>query len=391
MQNFAIAIIMQITLNRISIEFYPVLLRLKNDREEYRDLLKLGPEDFLIRWFNFQLNEAGYKFKLYNFGYDIKDSEKYIIIFSHLFPEICDKSTINISNLYDRAKKVLTVAKEIGITLNINENDIVNGNEELNILFVAEIFLKNNGMGEATIEEKNFAKEILDDDLEIIRRERYYRIWINSLKLEGCKKVNNLYEESRTGILLLKAIDKYNPGAVLWNRVEAGTKNPFKIGFNCQEVIDSSKRSGFNIISIGNKDIQEGRKLHILAIVWQLMRAYTLKYIGDKGEEELIYWGNYKVSQKRQIKNLKEKKLNNGLFWIELCASIEPKCINWKYVVKDNITDKDKEMNSKYAISASRALGACHYVSWKDITEVDPNILLTLLASLYYVAKVYEK
>ena len=88
---------------------------------------------------------------------------------------------------------------------------------------------------------------------------------------------------------------------------------------------------------------------------------------------------------------MKEKKLNNGLFLIELCASIEPKCINWKYVVKDNITDKDKEMNSKYAISASRALGACHYVSWQDITEVDSKMLLTLLASFYYVAKVYEK
>ena len=65
-------------------------------------------------------------------------------------------------------------------------------------------------------------------------------------------------------------------------------KNPFKVSVNCQEAIDASKRSGYKIVSIGNKDIQEGRKKHILAIVWQLMRANTLKIIGERSEEELI-------------------------------------------------------------------------------------------------------
>jgi len=69
-----------------------------------------------------------------------------------------------------------------------------------------------------------------------------------------------------------------------------------------------------SIISIGNKDIQEGKKKHILAIVWLLMKAYTLSIIGEKSEEELIAWSNSKVSEGRRIKSLKEKKLNDGLF-----------------------------------------------------------------------------
>lgn len=85
------------------------------------------------------------------------------------------------------------------------------------------------------------ANKLLDDDEEGGREERSFRTWINSLKLEGVKKVNNLYEECRSAILLLKMIDKIKPGTVQWKKVELKTKNPFKIGVNCQEVIDASK------------------------------------------------------------------------------------------------------------------------------------------------------
>ena len=210
---------------------------------------------------------------------------------------------------------------------------------------------------------------------------------INSFKLEGVKKVYNLYEECRSAILLLKAIDKIKPGTVQWNRVELKTKNPFKIAVNCQEVIDASKRSGYSIISIGNKDIQEGKKKHILALVWQLMKTQTLKDIGEKSEEELIAWANSKVSVSRRIKSLKEKKLNDGLFWIELLASIEPRCIRWDLVSKENLKDKDREMNAKYTLSVARGLGSINFVVWEDITEVKSKLLLTFLASLYDVAQ----
>ena len=246
-------------------------------------------------------------------------------------------------------------------------------------------------MKEATAEEKMKAYKLLDDDEEGSREERSFRIWMNSLKLEGVKRINNLYEESRSGILLLKVIDKIKPGTVQWKKVEIKTKNPFKIGVNCQEVIDSSKRSGYSIISIGNKDIQEGKKKHILAIVWLLMKAYTLSIIGEKSEEELIAWSNSKVSEGRRIKSLKEKKLNDGLFWIELLATIPPNCINWDYVAKENLSDKDKEMNAKYAVSISRSLGSYNFVVWEDITEVKSKLLLTFLASIYDVAQNIEK
>ena len=384
-------ILKPIAFKKISVQDFPQLLRLKEEKETDEELLTFGPEDFLKRWFNHHLAKANHPNKVTNFGDDVKDSEKYTILLNQLDPNQCNTDGLNESDLTKRAATVLENAPKIGAEVYIKDEDIPSANEHLNTLFTAELFMANNGMGEPTAEEKMTANKILEDDDEGGREERSFRTWINSLKLDGVKKVNNLYEECRSAILLLKMIDKIKPGTVQWKKVELKTKNPFKIGVNCQEVIDSAKRSGYSIISIGNKDIQEGKKKHILAIVWQLMRAHTLKIIGEKSEEELIAWANSKVSEGRQIKSLKDRKLNDGLFWIEVLAAIEPRCIRWDLVVKENLSDKDKEMNAKYALSVARGLGAMIFVVWEDITEVKSKLLLTFLASLYDVAKTREK
>ena len=384
-------ILKPIVYKKISVQEFPQMLRFKHEKEEIEELLTLGPEDFLKRWFNYHLNKAGHENKLTNFSEDVKDSEKYTILLNQLNGD-CDKSALDETDPIVRAGKVLENAPKIGAKVYIKDVDISNGNEHLNRFFTAGLFMANHGLGEATQEEKMLANKLLDDDEEGDREERSFRTWINSLKLDGVKKVNNLYQECRNAILLLKIIDKIKPGTVNWKIVELkNLKNPFKVGVNCQEAIDASKRSGYSIISIGNKDIQEGRKKHILAIVWQLMRAHTLKVIGERSEDELISWANEKVSKERRIKNLKEKKLNDGLFWIELLAAIEPRSIRWDFVVKENPNDKDKEMNAKYALSVARGLGALIFVVWEDITEVKSKLLLTFLASIYDVAQTRAK
>ena len=157
---------------------------------------------------------------------------------------------------------VLENATKIGADVYIKDEDIPSGNEHLNTLFTAELFMAINGMGEPTAEEKMTANKILEDYDEGGREKRSFRTWVNSLKLKGVKKVNNLYEECRSAILLLKIIDKIKPGTVEWKKVELKTKNPFKICVNCQELINASKRSGYSIISIGNKDIQDCKKTY---------------------------------------------------------------------------------------------------------------------------------
>lgn len=383
-------IIKQVVLVKISLKNYPQLVRLLNPGEELSDLLKLDPETLLLRWFNYHLKAAEYPKQITNFSGDIKDSEKYTILLNQLNKEKCDKSALDEEDLTKRAEKVIENAGKVGAEAYIAPNDIVKGNNNLNLLFTASIFNSCHGLDPPTEQEAYDAAKLLEDDAEGTREERAFRMWINSLGVkEG--NVTNLYQECRDGILLLKVLDKVRPGCVDWKKVDQKTNNKFKHGVNCQEAVDAAKKNKYSIVGIGGGDIHRGDKKFILAIVWQVMRDHTLQIIGGKSEEELVTWGNSLVSDELKIKNLKDKKLSDALYFIEICKGIEPRAIDWDIVIKDCKEDADKESNAKYALSIARKLGALVFCVWEDITEVKNKLLLTLLASLYKVAETYQK
>ena len=293
-----------------------------------------------------------------------------------------------------RAKKVIDNSKKLGAESYITPDDIVSGNSKLNTLFVASIFNAYPGLSPATEEELYEAAKLLDDDVEGAREERAFRMWINSLGLTGDDgepiHINNLYEESKDGILMLRTLDKIKPGVVNWKIVDKKPNNPFKKTVNCNEVIDASKKSKYHIVGIGGGDIRDGNKKYILAIVWQMMRAHSLQVIGNKTEEELIAWGNDRVDENLRVKSLKDKKLGNSLYFINIMKSIEPRSINWDIVVTDKDDEESKQNNAKYAISIARKLGATVFLVWEDIAEVKSKLLLTFLASLYEVGNNYN-
>jgi len=55
----------------------PFLIRLKKEEEELSDLLKLTPDELLLRWFNFHLDNSGYKKHITNLSKDLADGEAY--------------------------------------------------------------------------------------------------------------------------------------------------------------------------------------------------------------------------------------------------------------------------------------------------------------------------
>jgi len=383
-----------VVLSNIQLKHHPELIRLLNPGEQLSDLLKLSPEQLLLRWFNYHLKAAGYDKKINNFSGDVKDSEKYTILLHQLNGSLCDKSALQESDKKKRAKKVIENSKKLGAESYITPDDIVAGNSKLNTLFVASIFNAYPGLDPATDEEKYEAAKLLDDDVEGAREERAFRMWINSLGLNDDAgdpiHINNLYEESKDGILLLRTLEKIKPGVVNWKIVDKKPSNPFKQTVNCNEVIDASKKSNYHIVGIGGGDIRDGNKKYILAIVWQMMRAHSLQIIGNKSEEELIAWGNDRVDDELKVKSLKDKKLGNSLYFINIMKSIEPRSINWDIVITDKDDDESKQNNAKYAISIARKLGATVFLVWEDIAEVKSKLLLTLLASLYEVGSNYK-
>ena len=383
-----------VVLSNIQLKHHPELIRLLNPGEQLSDLLKLSPEQLLLRWFNYHLKAAGYEKKITNFSGDVKDSEKYTVLLHQLNKNLCDKSALDEPDKKKRAKKVIENSKKLGAESYITPEDIVAGNSKLNTLFVASIFNAYPGLEPATDEEKYEAAKLLDDDVEGAREERAFRMWINSLGLNDDNgepiHINNLYEESRDGILLLRTLEKIKPGVVNWKIVDKKANNPFKKTVNCNEVIDASKKSKYHIVGIGGGDIRDGNKKYILAIVWQMMREHSLQVIGGKTEEELITWGNERVDESLRVKSLKDKRLGNSLYFINIMKSIEPRSINWDIVVTDKEDDESKQNNAKYAISIARKLGATVFLVWEDIAEVKSKLLLTFLASLFEVGNNYK-
>jgi len=383
-----------VVLHNIQLKHHPELIRLLNPGEQLSDLLKLSPEQLLLRWFNYHLKAANYDKKITNFSGDVKDSEKYTVLLHQLNKNLCDKSALNEPDKKKRAKKVIDNSKKLGAESYITPEDIVAGNSKLNTLFVASIFNAYPGLDPATEEEMYEAAKLLDDDVEGAREERAFRMWINSLGLTDDNgepiHINNLYEESKDGILLLRTIEKIRPGVINWKIVDKKPNNPFKKTVNCNEVIDASKKAKYHIVGIGGGDIRDGNKKYILAIVWQMMRDHSLQVIGNKTEEDLIKWGNERVDDDLKVKSLKDKKLGNSLYFINIMKSIEPRSINWDIVVTDKDDEESKQNNAKYAISIARKLGATVFLVWEDIAEVKSKLLLTFLASIYEVGNNYK-
>lgn len=85
---------------------------------------------------------------------------------------------------------------------------------------------------------------------------------------------------------------------------------------NCNYAVDLGKTLKFSLVGIAGQDISEGNATLTLALVWQLMRAYTLSILtqltnnvssnGDSNgtggsgkaivEREIVEWVNNKVT-----------------------------------------------------------------------------------------------
>jgi plastin-1 len=74
--------------------------------------------------------------------------------------------------------------------------------------------------------------------------------------------------------------------------------------------------------------------------------------------------------------------LADGRFLIKLCASLEPRIVDWELVTAGE-TDEDKAQNAKYAISIARKLGAVIFMVWDDVLEVNQKMMLVFVASIY--------
>ena len=160
-------------------------------------------------------------------------------------------------------------SEAIGVPRVIEPKHLLSCNTKVNTLFCSYIFNTKHGL--PPMGDDFDPAQFLDDDIEGSLEERQFRIWINSLGIEGVD-VMNLYEDVKSGILLCKVADKIQPGCVNWKATRDPPKNIYDMNNNNGEFIRASKDKdnglALKMIAIGGDNLAKGVKTDTLASVW---------------------------------------------------------------------------------------------------------------------------
>ncbi|GAB5358786.1 hypothetical protein AAMO2058_000488600 [Amorphochlora amoebiformis] len=268
--------------------------------------------------------------------------------------------------------------------------------------------------------------EIMTDDVGD-RLERAFRMWINSIGVQGLY-IQNLYADCKDGIVLLKVLDKIVPGSVPWKKIELKPNNKFKKLSNCNQLVKIGKSSTFrfSLVNISGEDITGSNKKLTLGLVWQMMRCHVClflttvidkrfgrgrkskaktlrKMLTSGGDTAIIEWANNTVSnsiKKRalpdkpadvdwrkvsRVRSFKEAHLRKGFYFLLLLWAVDDYVVNWD-VVTNGETNADCILNARYAISVARKLGATIFLLPEDITELNAKMIMTFVGGILALA-----
>lgn len=372
------------------------LAALLRDGETLEDLMKLTPEELLLRWANYHLENAGWQ-KINNFSSDIKDSRAYFHLLNQIAPkgqkEGEERIDINMSGFSEkddlkRAEHMLQQADRLGCRQFVTPADVVSGNPKLNMAFVANLFNKYPALTKP--ENQDIDWSLLEGET---REERTFRNWMNSLGVNP--HVNHIYNDLQDSLVILQLYEKIKV-PVDWSKVN---KPPYpKLGANmkklenCNYAVDLGKNTAkFSLVGIGGQDLNDGNSTLTLAVVWQLMRKYTLNVLeglgdGQKANDDtIVKWVNGTLAdagKSSSIQSFKDKSISTSLPVVDLIDAIQPGSINYDLVKSGTLSDDDKHENATYAISMARRIGARVYALPDDLVEVKPKMVMTVFACL---------
>ncbi|EZA48397.1 Plastin-3 [Ooceraea biroi] len=337
--------------NQITLENCPGLATLLQDGERIEDLLKLSPESILLRWVNHHLENAGIARRCNNFQSDITDSEIYTYLIKQIAPNSAGVTleALMEPNHMSRAEIMLQQAAKLGCRTFVTPSDVVNGIYKLNLAFVANMFNNYPGLDkpESNIEGL--------ESLEETREEKTYRNWMNSMGVTP--HVNWLYSDLADGLVIFQLYDIIKPGTVNWNKVHKKFSKLRKFMEkleNCNYAVELGKQMNFSLVGIAGQDLNDGNATLTLALIWQLMRSYTLSILtslaGTQGstlvEKEIVQWVNSKLQaagKTSSIKGFQDYAISDGKVVIDLIDAIKPGSVNYD-LVKEGGTEQVRNL-----------------------------------------------
>nr|KAG5695685.1 hypothetical protein BaRGS_022362 [Batillaria attramentaria] len=375
-------------LSDINLAHHPGLVNLLQEGETIEDLIKLSPEQILLRWVNYHLARAGCDRQINNFGEDIKDSEAYTYLLHQIAPagSGVDLTPLQVGDKTQRAEAMLVEADKIGCRSFVGPHDVVSGNQKLNLAFVANLFNTYPALDKPAV-------DVEYEPVEESREEKTYRNWMNSLGVTPY--VHYLYNDLCDGLVIFQLYDHIEKGMVDWSRVKRKF-DKMKVNFqkveNCNYAVELGpqvKVVKVKLVGIAGKDIFDGNSVLTLGLVWQLMRAYTLAILrkltgSDKPiqDVQIIEWANSKLKGGDKISGFNDPALNDGVIIIKVIDAIKPGIVNWENVNMEAKDYDERLANARYAIGLARKIGAGVYALPEDIVEVKNKMLLTVFACL---------
>lgn len=253
------------------------------------------------------------------------------------------------------------------------------------------------------------ALELVEEEIEEIevieetREEKTFRNWMNSLGVDPY--VNHLFQDLRDGVVLLQLFDKVYPGIVDWKGRPVNMPPYKRIGGNmkklenCSYAIEIGHSKKFSLVGIDGKDIFDGYPKLNLAVLWQLMRAYTLeilKHLSGSNQPladaDIISWVNETLAnggKGSSIRSFKDKSIADSVVVCDLIDVIKPNSIDYEIINVNAQYEEECLSNAKYAISMARKIGAVVYALPEDLVEVNQKMVMTVFACL--MAASYDK
>ncbi|RXN00494.1 Plastin-2 [Acipenser ruthenus] len=379
----------------IEISRNEALIALLRDGESLEDLMKLSPEELLLRWANYHLENAGCN-KVNNFSSDIKDSKAYYQLLNQIAPKgeedgipaiEIDMSGLREQDDVKRAECMLVQAERLGCRQFVTATDVVRGNPKLNLAFVANLFNKYPALQKPENQDIDWSS--IEGET---REERTFRNWVNSLGVNP--RVNHLYGDLADALVIFQLYEKIKV-PVEWSRVN---KPPYsKLGGNmkklenCNYAVELGKnKANFSLVGIAGQDLNEGNHKLTLALMWQLMRRYTLNILEDIGggekvnDDTIVRWVNQTLSEagKDTISGFKDGQISTSMPVLNLIDAIQPGSIRYDLLKIEDLSEEEKLNNAKYAISMARKIGARVYALPEDLVEVKPKMVMTVFACL---------
>jgi len=384
--------------SEINLAHHPGLVFLLKDGETKEDLLKLTKEELLLRWMNYHLAKSAYPGKeVKNFTTDIKDSVAYIYLLKQIAPNDIrppvSLAPLSESDPLKRAELMLCEADKMKAREFVRPNDVVEGNQKLNMAFVANLFNTYPALDAPEVQPED------DVNNEETREEKTYRNWMNSMGVKPF--VNYIYEDLANGLIIFQLYDIIKPNSVNWSRVNQNLTDKqvqFKVKFlildNCNYAIELGKQMNFKLVGIQGSNLQEKNKLYTLALVWQLMRAYILsllqKLTGDGkkiDEKSIVEWANNKLKsagKKTFINSFQDPVISDSRVICDLIDSIKPSSIKFDLLKTDDSVESKMD-NARYAVSMARKIGARVFALPEDIVEVKQKMVMTIFATLMII------